>query len=73
MKPDLTLAPDSEAEYVEVYFDVCSKTYGIRQIKTAINSGVYVNTEKCMEMTIQQFKDFLNSANNFIGIEKTYA
>jgi hypothetical protein len=67
MKPNLQIAPDSECERVEIYFDMASKVYGIRKIQTVIKNEVYVSTEKCMEMTLNQLERLIKDAQHFVG------
>lgn len=73
MKPDLKIAPDSNMDNIEVYFDVASKAYGIKKTERIIrNDCCYIEATKSIEMTIQQFEDFLERATRFMGTHKQY-
>jgi hypothetical protein len=74
MKPDLKIAPDSESGHVQVYFDVGSKAYGIRKTERITRKDAcYIEATKSIEMTIEQFGDFLEEATSFMGIHKQYS
>lgn len=72
MKPDLQLAPDSDKSRVCIYFDIGSKSYGIKQTHTIIRDGVYFNAEKSIDLTLEQLQGIVDQARDFIGIHKKY-
>lgn len=66
MIPNMKIAPNSERERIQIFYDYGTKDYGIRQCTEIVRDGVYIETTKSICMTKEQLEKIINDAKTFI-------
>lgn len=73
MYPNLSLAPDSENNFIEIGFDVGGKYYVLSKTESIVRQGeIYLEATKKLVLTMAQAEKLRDDLNKFFGIHERY-
>jgi hypothetical protein len=73
ISPNLTIAPDSNSEWVSIGYDVVGKYYVLSKTETIVRKdSLHIEATKSLVVTIEQARKLKDDLNNFFDIHEKY-